>query len=73
MLPPLSFQESMESLLYPPGIPPVGFPGPDSDQSTVVPPARQASMLSRDAPLMQVNFNDDTNSGQHSPKMPGSL
>ena len=72
MLPPLSFQESMESLLYPPGISPVGFPGPDSDQSKVVPPARQASMVPSDTSLMQVNFDDDANSGQHdSPKMPG--
>jgi len=77
MLPPLSFQdsESMDSLLYPPGIPlaPVGIPVPDSDQFTGVPPARQASMSARSTTsLLQGHYDDDANSSQHSPKMPGS-
>ena len=60
----------MDSLLYPPGIPLVGIPGPDSDQFTVVPPARQASKSPRNTSLMQ-NYDDDANSGQHNPKIQG--
>lgn len=61
MLPPLSFQESLSS---PPGIPPVGIPGPNSDpclnpfmvESPVDLPflmfeAREASMLPRNSKL----------------------
>jgi hypothetical protein len=68
----------MDSLLCPPGIPPVGIPEPNSYQFTGVPPAKQASMSPRNSKLqvaidttslMHVNDDDDdANSGL---KMPG--
>lgn len=62
----------MDSLLFPPGILPVGISGPDSDQFTVVSPAGQASMSPKNTSLMQANYDDDdAHSSQHSRKMPG--
>ena len=65
----------MDDLLHPPGIPLFEH---NSDQSTVVPPGRQASMDTRNSKLpidatslMQVKNEDDAKSCQHSLKMPG--